>query len=108
MLLRRRRCSSGRNRAQSGTGSSSGRYPKRATFGFGIVKSVYVVPVPAVAITQFVPLMFYVGGHPTSMLSDDNHSKFEIRARVVAWAASATTGEFQASLPTVPGASTSV
>eukprot|EP01048_Picozoa_sp_COSAG05_P008734 COSAG05_NODE_682_length_7957_cov_277.290405_2_plen_590_part_00 len=83
-------------------------YPKRATFGFGIVKSVYVVPVPAVAITQFVPLTFYVGGHPTSMLSDDNHSGFEIRARVVVWAASATTGEFQVSLPTVPGASISV
>jgi hypothetical protein len=83
-------------------------YPKRATFGFGIVKSVYILPVPAVAITQFVPQTFYAGGHPTSILSDGNHSGFAVRARVAVWAASATSGEFRVSLPTVPGASISV
>ena len=84
------------------------RNPTRSTFGFGIVKSVYVLPVPALAIIHFAPLTFYAGGHPTTILADKNHSGFEIRARVTVWAASVTAGEFRVSLPTVSGASVSL
>lgn len=65
--------------------------PSRTTFGFGIWKSVYLLPLPidgsngangGTAITQLVPHTFYAGGHPTSILSDTTHKGFEVRARV--------------------------
>ena len=54
----------------------------RPTFGFGLWKSVYLLPVPApgIALTQLVPLTFYAGGHPTTRLSDDGHAGFVVNA----------------------------
>lgn len=56
-----------------------------STFGFGIWKSVYVLPLAdnSAAIAQLVPHTFYAGGHPMSILSDDNHAGFDVRVRVV-------------------------
>ena len=56
--------------------------------GFGIWKSVYLLPVgpAAAAITQFVTHTFYAGGHPTQILTDADHAGFELRARAVVWA----------------------
>ena len=56
----------------------------RPTFGFGITKSVYVLPLPsgAAAIRHFVPHTFYAGGHPIALLSDGDHAGFSITARV--------------------------
>ena len=57
----------------------------RATFGFGIWKSVYLLPLPAatgVGITQVVPHTFYAGGHPTTLLSDANHAGFDVNVTV--------------------------
>ena len=58
--------------------------PHRSTFGFGIWKSVYVLPVPAAApvITQLVSHTFYAGKHPTSALTDSNHKGFRLEATV--------------------------
>jgi beta-mannosidase len=50
----------------------------RDTFGFGIWKSVYLLPVPSAAITQLISHTYYAGGHPTSILSDSNHSGFDV------------------------------
>eukprot|EP00040_Diaphanoeca_grandis_P031996 m.192725 g.192725 ORF g.192725 m.192725 type:complete len:1196 (-) comp32480_c0_seq1:201-3788(-) len=69
------------------SGTDAQRIVGRETFGFGIWKSVYVVPVKSVAITQFEPHTFYAGGHPVSILSDSNHAGFDIQARVTLWAA---------------------
>jgi beta-mannosidase len=79
----------------------------RQTFGFGIWKSVYVLPVPpkAAAIKQLVLHTFYEGGHPTSILGDGNHAGFEVRARLVLWAPAATTGTITVNIPGVSGAS---
>jgi hypothetical protein len=67
-----------------------------STFGFGIWKSVYLLPVPSTAgaavITQLVPHTFYAGGHPTSILSDDNHAGFDMRVRVELMAGGAGSG----------------
>ena len=54
---------------------------KRATFGFGIWKSVYLLPVPAggAAITHLAPQTFYQGGHPIERLADDSHAGFDVR-----------------------------
>jgi hypothetical protein len=81
----------------------------RETFGFGIWKSVYLTSVPsgAAAITHFLPHTFYAGGHPTSILSDDNHSGFDIRARVEMWSPVKTSGVVQVSVLGVAGASVS-
>eukprot|EP00040_Diaphanoeca_grandis_P024326 m.133582 g.133582 ORF g.133582 m.133582 type:complete len:1057 (-) comp29683_c0_seq3:38-3208(-) len=54
----------------------------RSTFGFGIWKSVYLLPLQTVAITQLVPHTFYAGPHPTSILSDNDHAGFMIKVRV--------------------------
>eukprot|EP01052_Picozoa_sp_SAG31_P017365 SAG31_NODE_1185_length_9494_cov_5.602980_2_plen_155_part_00 len=64
------------------------RFVGRSTFGFGIWKSVYLLPVPArtAAITQLVPHTFYAGGHPTTMLRDANHSGFVVNVTVRLWA----------------------
>ena len=50
----------------------------RATFGFGIGRSVYLVPLQArgVALMHFVPHTFYAGGHPIEILSGEKTSLF--------------------------------
>lgn len=82
----------------------------RETFGFGIWKSVYLTAVPAgsAAITHFLPHTFYAGGHPTSILSDGNHSGFELRARVEMWAPAAASGTVQVDVLGLTGASVSM
>jgi hypothetical protein len=75
----------------------------RETFGFGIWKSVYLVAVPTAAILHFVPHTYYAGPHPISILSDDNHNGFDIRAKVFLWAPGATSGELQMSLHDLHG-----
>ena len=66
----------------------------RATFGFGIGRSVYLLPLPAgsAAITQFVPHTFYTGGHPTRLLNDTTHAGFEVRCQLDLHAAVAGSG----------------
>ena len=73
-------------------------------------KSVYLLPVPpkSVALKQLVLHTFYAGAHPTSILSDDNHAGFELKARVVLWAPTATTGKLVVAIPDVDGASATV
>ena len=68
----------------SGTRAGTG---ERSTFGFGVWKSVYLLPVPTstAAITQFVPHTFYAGGHPTKLLTDGDHKGFMIKATVEFW-----------------------
>jgi hypothetical protein len=75
-----------------------------------IWKSVYLLPVPpkAAAIAQLVLHTFYAGGHPTSILSDSAHEGFELKARVVMWAADATTGHVTVALPDLSGATVTV
>ena len=71
-----------------------------STFGFGIWKSVYLVPVGSAAdpqkaagvITQLVPHTYYAGGHPTAILADDDHDGFEVRVRVELLATAAGSG----------------
>mmetsp|Transcript_31436 Transcript_31436/g.94443 ORF Transcript_31436/g.94443 Transcript_31436/m.94443 type:complete len:1023 (+) Transcript_31436:5048-8116(+) len=55
-----------------------------STFGFGIWKSVYLLPVldSGAAILHLIPHTFYSGGHPTSLLTDESHEGFEIRVSV--------------------------
>ena len=57
-------------------------FTNRSTFGFGIWKSAYLLPVQHAAITQFVPHTFYNGGHPTELLADGGHAGFRVIARV--------------------------
>ena len=66
----------------------------RATFGFGIGRSVYLLPLPAgsAAITQFVPHTFYAGGHPIRLLNDTTHAGFEVRCQIDLHAAVAGSG----------------
>jgi hypothetical protein len=66
----------------------------RATFGFGIARSVYLVSVPigGAAITELAPQTFYQGVHPTERLADDNHAGFEVRAVVDLLAPANTSG----------------
>ena len=61
--------------------SGEKKWGPRKTFGFGIWKSVYLVPLPnrSCAITNLIPHTFYAGGHPTSLLSPP-HAGFEVRA----------------------------
>lgn len=94
----------------SGTAPDAQRIPGRETFGFGIWKSVYLLPVApkAVAITQLVLHTFYAGGHPICILSDTTHEGFELRARVVMWAPTATTGHVTVALPDLSGATVTV
>jgi len=62
---------------------TTGQFPKEQnTFGFGIWKSVYLLPVPSAGIAQLVPHTFYQGPHPTSILSDGDHAGFEVRTLV--------------------------
>ena len=55
----------------------------RATFGFAVWKSVYLLPLTSksACITHFVPHTFYAGAHPTSMLRVP-HAGFEVQAGV--------------------------
>ena len=48
------------------------KQPEWHYFGFGIWKSVYLVPLPAgtAAFSQLVVHPVYAGGHPTTMLTD--------------------------------------
>jgi beta-galactosidase/beta-glucuronidase len=62
-----------------------GKVVNRSTFGFGIWKSVYLLPMPAPSapvITQLVSHTFYAGGHPTTMLTDSDHKGFRLEATV--------------------------
>jgi beta-mannosidase len=61
---------------------TSGFPGDHTTFGFGIWKSVYLLPVRSAAISQLVPHTFYQGIYPTSRLSDSNHAGFEVRTLV--------------------------
>jgi beta-mannosidase len=55
----------------------------RPTFGFGLWKSVYLLPLPhGLALTHLVPLTFYAGGHPTSRLSDTDHAGFVVNITI--------------------------
>ena len=64
-------------------------FTKRSTFGFGIWKSVYVIPVAngSAAITHVISHTFYAGGHPTTMLSDDSHKGFVVNVTTELWGA---------------------
>eukprot|EP00947_MAST-08B_sp_MAST-8B-sp1_P000166 g166.t1 len=64
----------------------------RATFGFAIWKSVYLVPLPRgmPAVTHLVPHTFYAGGHPTLPLTTDTHAGFEVRVGVELFCPSAS------------------
>ena len=90
-------------------GTDAQKIEGRETFGFGIWKSVYLTSVPAgaVVITHFLPHTFYAGGHPTSILSDNSHGGFEIRARVEMWSPVKTSGVVEVSVLGVSGASVS-
>jgi hypothetical protein len=63
----------------------------RATFGFAVWKSLYMVPLlPRVpAIVHLVPHTFYAGGHPTSLLTDQGHAGFDVRTGVELYCAAA-------------------
>ena len=65
---------------------------KRTFFGFGIWKSVYLVPVPSAAILHLVTHTFYAGGHPTLIISDDSHAGFHVNVTLHAWAPRAVRG----------------
>eukprot|EP01047_Picozoa_sp_COSAG01_P040740 COSAG01_NODE_3448_length_6086_cov_4.407049_3_plen_418_part_00 len=59
----------------------------KSTFGFGLWKSVYLLPVPhGLAITHLVPSTFYAGGHPTSQLSDGQHAGFVVNVTLELYA----------------------
>jgi beta-mannosidase len=59
----------------------------KSTFGFGLWKSVYLLPVPhGLAITHLVPSTFYAGGHPTSRLSDERHAGFVVNVTLELYA----------------------
>ena len=87
------------------SGVDAQRIEGRETFGFGIWKSVYLLPVKSAAITQLVLHTFYAGGHPTTILSDESHSGFEVRARVVVWAPKPLSGTAKVSIEGVSSGS---
>jgi beta-mannosidase len=66
----------------------------RSTFGFGIWKSVYLLPLPtkSAALTQLVPHTYYAGGHPTSILTDTSHAGFNMTVRAELYAAPSSVG----------------
>ena len=66
---------------------TSDPFQKRSTFGFGIWKSVYLLPVQTAAITQLICHTYYAGGHPTSILGDADHKGFEVNVTAELWAA---------------------
>ena len=70
------------------------RDKSRSTFGFGIWKSVYLLPLPtkSAAFTQLVPHTYYAGGHPTTMLTDASHAGFNMTVRAELYAAPSSVG----------------
>ena len=65
------------------------KQPEWHFFGFGIWKSVYLVPLPAgsAAFSQLVVHPAYAGGHPTTMLTDGSHAGFDVTVRAELYAA---------------------
>ena len=77
----------------------------RATFGFGLWKSVYLLPLPeGIGITHVVPHTFYAGGHPTTMLSDADHAGFVVNVTVDLFAPAAVPAVVVSALGSWPGA----
>ena len=79
----------------------------RATFGFGLWKSVYLLPVPGprgVAITQVVPHTFYAGGHPTTMLTDADHAGFDVNVTIDIFAPAPVQAAVVSAVGSWPGA----
>jgi hypothetical protein len=85
------------NTYQHGGGGKSERFTSQAaTFTFGITRSVYVInvappqlektPEPPsqapVAVTYFVPTIFYAGDYPVSPLEDGRHAGFTVQAKL--------------------------
>ena len=75
---------------------------------------MYLVPVPqsTAAITQVVPHTYYQGGHPTAILSDDNHAGFVVTVAVDIYSNTANTeanltvvGAWPGALPVTTAAS---
>ena len=62
------------------------------TFSKGIVRSVYLAPVAAIAITHVVPLIFYMGAYPTAPLVPATTGAFQVRVRVLLRAPPSTKG----------------
>jgi hypothetical protein len=60
----------------------------------GIVKSVYLVAIPAggAAITHLLPLPSYQGGYPTAPLTPATQGPFAVTVRAFFWAPAAVTG----------------
>eukprot|EP01043_Picozoa_sp_COSAG02_P073100 COSAG02_NODE_14067_length_1314_cov_1.248560_1_plen_376_part_01 len=86
---------------------TSDPFTKRSTFGFGIWKSVYVLPVPkgSAAITQLISHTFYAGGHPTAILNDTSHKGFDVNVTAELWGAtSQSTAGTLSVVGTWPGA----
>ena len=52
------------------------------TFSKGIVGSVYLLPIEAVAIRHLVPQVHFLGPHPTSPLRDGAHAGFDVAVRL--------------------------
>eukprot|EP01052_Picozoa_sp_SAG31_P017975 SAG31_NODE_1254_length_9087_cov_12.553071_1_plen_503_part_00 len=85
------------NTHQHGGGGNSERFTfQAATFTFGITRSVYVINVAPpqvektpqlpgqapVAVTYFVPTVFYAGDYPVSPLEDGRHAGFIVQAKL--------------------------
>ena len=86
---------------------TSDPFTKRSTFGFGIWKSVYVLPVSkdSAAITQLISHTFYAGGHPTAILNDSSHKGFDVNVTAELWGAtSQSTAGTLSVVGTWPGA----
>lgn len=53
------------------------------TFSKGILKSVYLVPIPTAGIKHIVPQIMYTSSYPTSPLQDGNNGCFNVTVNVV-------------------------
>jgi beta-mannosidase len=73
---------------------TSDPFTKRSTFGFGIWKSVYLLPVArgGAAITQLISHTFYAGGHPVTMLTDGTHKGFDVNVTAEFWTSPSAAG----------------
>ena len=79
-------------------------FQKRSTFGFGIWKSVYLLPMGDAAITQLVSHTYYAGGHPTIFLTDKTHKGFDVNVTAELYLATAATTGTLTVLGSWPGA----
>ena len=79
----------GMSGAQIDPAGKAKKQPDMRYFGFGIWKSVYLVPLPAgsAAFSQLVVHPAYAGGHPTTMLTDESHAGFDVTVRAELYAA---------------------